>query len=95
MADRAVAADHAAEVAAAVVVVDLRRLGERADAEQRVAEREVRPPVVALLGAGDVLPAAVGEEPVVAAGDQLGAVLQRDPPRRPDVDQWSSTGVAT
>ena len=53
--------------------------------EQRVVQREVRPVAPApLLGAGHVLPAALRQEPVVAAGDELGAVLERDAVRRLD-----------
>ena len=40
--------------------------------------------VHALLGARDVLPAAIREKAVVAARDELGAVLQGDPVRRLD-----------
>jgi len=72
------AADHPAEVSALVVVGVLRARREPAGAKQRVGGREMGPARAGRIGVGDVLPAALGEEAVVAAGDQLRAVLQQD-----------------
>ncbi len=81
-----------AQIAAAVVGV-LRRAGAEAPgAEHVVADHEVRPG-----GAGDVLEAAPGQEAVVAAGDQLGAVLELDPVAgldRPPVIEDFGLGVS-
>ena len=75
----AVAADHPAQVSAPVVGVLLGRLGERTDAHELVAHGQVRPLERASFGTGDILPAASGcQKPVVSAGDQAGAVRQRD-----------------
>ena len=64
------------------------------DADQRVVPGEMRAWARAQSGAGHVLPAPVGEEPVVAAGDQRGVVGQRHPVggfgRRPVVERRSS-----
>ena len=78
VADVTVAADHPAEVAASVVVVALRLVGEPAGAEQVVVACQVWPASAALLGARDVLPASSGQESMVAARQQPGAVLERD-----------------
>src|SRR6185437_7417654 len=66
---RAISTDHAAQVAASVGYRLLRRVREPAEAHELVVRGEERALVRALLGAGDVLPAAFGEEAVVAAGD--------------------------
>ena len=58
--------------------------GEATDAHELVVEREVWPLQRALLGAGHVLPAAAGQEPVVAARDELGPSSSVDPVRRLD-----------
>src|SRR6516165_10944702 len=76
-----VAANHAAQVAAPVVGGILGRLGKRADPHELAVGGQVRTAGRATLGADDVLPAPAGEEAVVAAGDEPGAVLQRDPVR--------------
>src|SRR6266567_7882122 len=57
-ADTGIAADHPAEIAAAVVSGLLRWLGESARAHQLVAARQMRSAVSSLLRAGDMLPAA-------------------------------------
>ena len=77
VADAAVRADQAAQVAAPVGDGLLRRLGEVAGAHQRVTGRQVRaPPQLAEPGPGHVTPPALGEEPVVAAAYELGTVRQ-------------------
>ena len=88
-----VAADHPAEVAAAVVERPARRLGERARAHQLVVDRQVRALARALLGAGDVLPAAVGQEPwspLVTSSVPSSSVTRY---AGLTVDQWPSTSV--
>src|SRR5215472_11422141 len=73
-----VAADHPAQIAATVVSGRLRGLCKRTDAHELVVDSEVRAPRCALLGAGYVFPAAGGgQEPVVGAADQAGAVRER------------------
>ena len=79
-----VAADDPAEVAAAVVAAMLRRRGEAARSQQLVVRCQVRTLLRSAHGADHVLPPAVGEEPVVAAGDDLRPVLQRHAVRRLD-----------
>src|SRR6516164_574051 len=78
-AKRAVPPDHAAEVTAAILHRVLGRLREAAEAHELVVDGQERALLRPLLGAGYVLPAALGQEPVVAAGDKLCAVLERDP----------------
>lgn len=73
-----VAADHSAQIAEPVVRVLLRRSGEPSCPHQLVITRQVRASVGAVLRAGDVLPSAVAQESVIAACDQLSAVLQAD-----------------
>ncbi len=70
------AAHDAPQVAVAVVRGLLRARREPADADQPVADGQ---PGALAATRGNVLPAVRAEEPVVAAGDQLGAVLQHDP----------------
>ena len=74
-----VTADQAAQEAGLIVGGLLRRLGEVADPVHPVADRHGGQ---AGLGRADVPPAAVGEEAVVAAGDQPGPVGQQHPERR-------------
>ena len=74
-----IAANHAAEVAAPVFDRVLGRLREPARPHQLVVDGQERPPQRTVLRAGHVLPAPLGEEAVVAAGNQLGPVRQRDP----------------
>lgn len=76
--DVAVAADHPGEVPLPVRGRRDRRSRKGADAHELVARGEVGPPEPPPLGAHDVLPAAIGEESVIATGDQLGSVVQRD-----------------
>src|SRR5215208_5608842 len=78
-ADVPVAADHPAQVATSIVRPTVRRCREPARSHQLVVACQVRPPVRAMLGAGDVLPSPVAQEPVVAAGHQLRPVLECDP----------------
>ena len=80
----AVAADDPAQVPPFVVVRVPRAGLEASAAEQRVTEREMRSPVAPLLRARNVLPAATCEESMVAAGDQLGVVVEHDPIGRLD-----------
>jgi hypothetical protein len=85
-----VAADDPAEIATPIVRRAVRRRREPARAHQLAVQRQMRSAIPAMLGAGDVLPSAVAQEPVVAAGDKLRPVLQGDPvgglDRRPVVD---------
>ncbi len=77
--DVSVPADHAAEIAAPVVVAVRRGARELARAQQLASDRQMRSPRPALLRAGDVLPATRREEPVIAARDELRPVLEDDP----------------
>src|SRR4051812_22336922 len=77
-ADRSVAADQSAEIAPLEVAILFRRLFELSCAEELVVERQMGPAVRPLLGPRHMLPAAVREEPVVAARDQRRAVDERD-----------------
>jgi hypothetical protein len=75
-----VSADQPAQVPAPVGGGLLGRLGEAAGAHQAVAGRQVRtPPQPAEPARGDVLPPALGQEAVIAAADELSAVLEQDP----------------
>jgi hypothetical protein len=60
----------------AIVRADVQRISRPAEAEQLVVGRQVRPAIAACHRPGDVLPAAPGQEAVVAAGDELGPVGQ-------------------
>ena len=71
-----VTADQAAEEARLVVRGLLGRVGEPADAGHPVTDGQGG---TARLGRADVPPAAVGEEPVLRAGHQPGAVGEGDP----------------
>src|SRR5207249_8107061 len=74
-----VAADQAAQVPAPVGGGLLRRLGEAAGAHEGVAGRQVRTsPQPAEPAPGDVPPPVLGQEAVIAAADELGAVLEED-----------------
>jgi hypothetical protein len=55
----------------------------------------MRPAVATLLGARDVLPAAVGEEPVIAARDELGPSASVTRYAGLTLDQWARTSVRT
>src|SRR5260221_12877822 len=59
--------DHSAQVATLVFRAVLRPIGEAAHAHQLVVNRQERALQWSLLGPRDVLPAALGEETVVAA----------------------------
>ena len=74
-----IAANHAAEVATPVIDGVLGPFREPAHPHQLVVDGQERPLQRTLLRAGHVLPAPLGEEAVVTAGDQLGPVRQRDP----------------
>src|SRR3954469_20784379 len=65
-----VAANHAAEVAALVVLVLPRRLGEVAGAPELVVRGQMRPVRLRSRRVLDMLPAPLGQEPVVAARQQ-------------------------
>src|SRR5579859_765679 len=77
--DSPVSVDHATEVSTPVGEGVLRRLGEATDAHQLVVDGQERTLHRALLGPSHMLPAALGQKAVVAAADQLGAVLQDNP----------------
>src|SRR5207302_1222281 len=67
-----IAPHDAAQVAATVIGALDRTRSKGANAHELVAGREIRP-----LRAGNEFPAALGKEPVVAASDELGAILER------------------
>ena len=69
-----VPADETREVPASVVVTRGPRLREGAHAEQAIPGGEERPSVRALLRSSNVLPTALGEEPMIATGDDLSPV---------------------
>ena len=73
------AADHPAQVATPVSGGVLGRLGEAADSRQCVTRGQERPPRLAAAAAGHMLPAVLGQEPMITAGHELGAVIQHDP----------------
>jgi hypothetical protein len=75
----AVAADHAAQIPPLVVRTVVGPGREAPGAEQAVVDRQVSALHLAPLGVGHVLPAAVGQKTVIAARDQLRAVLERRP----------------
>ena len=79
-ADVPVASNHAAEVSAAIVGRMERGGGELTDAHQLAVQCQMWP--LPMLQIGNVFPAAAREEAVIAAGDELGAVLQDHPVRR-------------
>ena len=72
-----VAANHAAEIPALVVLGRPRGLRERSGPHQLAVERQVRPSQRSLLRSGHVLPSTPGEKAVIAARDQLRAVLEQ------------------
>src|SRR6202012_151734 len=71
-----VAANHAAQVATPVVGRLLRGLSAATKPHQLVVDAEKRSLRAPVLGTCHMLPAALGQEPVVPAGYDLGAVLQ-------------------
>src|SRR6266511_5582312 len=73
-----IAADQSAQVATPIVGRLERSRGESTGAHQLVVCSQVRPPEPTLLATRDVLPAAIAEKPMVAAGDELCAVLESD-----------------
>src|SRR5579864_469825 len=77
--DSPVSADHATEIAAPVGEGVLRRLGEATDAHQLVVDCQERTLHRALLGPSHMLPTALGQETVITAADELGAVLEDNP----------------
>jgi hypothetical protein len=77
-------ANDSAQVPAPVIVRGPDRLRELAGAHQLVGERQVRPLQGPLLRADDVPPPPVRKKPVIAARDELGSVLERDPERALD-----------
>ena len=74
-----VAAHHPAEVATLVLACPKRRLGERPRCPSACCPGSDA--AAAPRWAGDVLPAAAGEEAVIGAGDELRAVLENHPVR--------------
>src|SRR3954451_14664885 len=78
-AEGAVAADHAAEISEAIVIVMLGRFVELTSPDQLVVEREMRSTVASLFGSRHVLPTPVGQKPMVSTRNEIGAVAQRDP----------------
>src|SRR5262249_16360382 len=77
-AKRAIPPDHAAEISAPVVRRLFGGFPDAAEAHHLVVYREEWALFRPLLGPGDVLPFALGQESVIAAGYELRAVLQRD-----------------
>src|SRR6266480_4929592 len=71
-----IAANHAAEITPAVIVVGTHRLRKRAGAHELVGRGQMRPARPAPFGAGYEFPAALGEKTVIAAGHKRRAVLQ-------------------
>jgi hypothetical protein len=76
--DVGIATDQAAQVSAPIVGPVLGRLGEPPCPDELIVQGQMRPPRGAALGAGHMLPAAMCEKAVVAARDQLCAVLEGD-----------------
>src|SRR5215208_3366257 len=76
----AVAPDHATQVAALIRVRPARRVREVACSHQRVAEREMRTVRAEVTPIRHVLPAALGQEAVIAAREQPGPVFKFDLP---------------
>src|SRR5438034_9694701 len=71
-----IAANHAAEITPAVIVVGTHRLRKRAGAHELVGRGQMRTARPAPFGAGYEFPAALGEKTVIAAGHKRRAVLQ-------------------
>src|SRR5207249_1164774 len=78
VAEMTVPTDQAAQVAAAVVAVDSGRVDLAARAYQLAVQGEMRSLQWGAFPPDYVLPASIGEEAVVAAGDQLCPVLEND-----------------
>src|SRR5437764_11108052 len=72
-----ISANQAAEIATAVVARPLWRLREPSCSKERRADDQLLSPIWPLCSAGDVLPSALSEEAVVAAGHQLSPILER------------------
>ena len=83
-AHRAIAANETAEIAGAIVHVLLNRVAECAGAQELVVAGEMRSLAFSAARAGDELPAALGEKPVIVTHRQLCSILQSDPIRRLD-----------
>src|SRR2546430_17000746 len=79
-----VAANHAAEIPPAVIVVGTDGLRKRAGAHELVGCGQMRAAKPAPLRAGYEFPAALGEKTVIAARHELRTVLQCDPEGRLD-----------
>src|SRR6266508_5262679 len=74
-----VSADHAGEISRSVIRILFGWQRERARTRQLVVDRQMGAALRAPFGTGDVLPAPICQAPVIAAGDELGAVFQRHP----------------
>src|SRR6266516_7150231 len=83
-ADGPVAADHPAEVAPSIARAFPGCRGELPRPHQFVVDRQMRALTRAAPGARDELPPALRQEPMIAARDELGSVLQCDPEGRLD-----------
>src|SRR5262249_1647009 len=71
-------------VAASVVVLNLWRRREPSRTQELIVEREVGSAERPTVSARDMFPPVTGEEPVIAAVNQLRSVLQRHAIGRPD-----------
>src|ERR1700733_16140141 len=74
-----VAANHSAEVAAAIFPRLLYRGPKRANPHQLVIESQIGPLHRPLFRPRHVLPSPVRQEAVIGARDQLGAIFEHDP----------------
>ena len=82
--EHSIAANQAAQITGAIVLIVLGRGCKCAGAHELVAIREVWSTAGTALRPGDEFPAALGQETVVRTGNQLGTVLKADPPGRLD-----------
>src|SRR6266704_6113 len=79
-----ISANYPAEVAPLIIESFLRRRCEPSWTHKVTVDPQMRPLERPVLLAGDVLPASVRQESVVAAGDEFRPVLERDPVGRLD-----------
>ena len=90
-----VTADEAAKVAALVMVRLPRWVGEVPGSAKFVVRREVRPVALRDARVLDVLPAALGEEAVIAAREKPRPVLERLPSAESPCSCRQSSGTGT
>src|SRR6185369_13125600 len=76
---RRITADQAAQVTTPVIIAIQGPFREGPGAHQLVVDRQVRSTRSTALRSGDVLPASVGQEPMIAARDKRRSVLERCP----------------